>query len=327
MQKILRHYFIPHEGNNYRPHFFGRKSVALISLFSIVVFGLSLVYPMLASKINFLADVLPAVLIDEANENRALYNITPLTRNSTLERAASEKANDMAFYSYFAHISPTGITPWYWFTKAGYHFVYAGENLAINFNDSEAVTRAWMDSPGHRANILNGNFTEIGIATANGYYEGHPTIFVVQLFGKPITASTLATSPAPAVASAEVESSPIVEPEVTIVSEIDRFVAVKNTQVTDESLATNLGSEGKVGTPVTKYGTTPAKILSSPGSLLDIIYFIIAIIIAIAMFISLTIELKRHHGKHLITGLFLILLLGVLIYAYGNYSGTSILIV
>ncbi|HEY4514898.1 MAG TPA: hypothetical protein VJJ22_01940, partial [Candidatus Paceibacterota bacterium] len=129
------------------------------------------------------------------------------------------------------------------------------------------------------------------------------------------------------VASAEVESSPIVEPEVTIVSEIDRFVAVKNTQVTDESLATNLGSEGKVGTPVTKYGTTPAKILSSPGSLLDIIYFIIAIIIAIAMFISLTIELKRHHGKHLITGLFLILLLGVLIYAYGNYSGTSILIV
>jgi hypothetical protein len=97
------------------------------------------------------------------------------------------KANDMATKGYFAHTSPEGLSPWYWFKQAGYDFVYAGENLAVNFSDSAEVDKAWMNSPGHRDNILNTKYTEVGIATANGMYQGRPTTFVVQEFGRPMT--------------------------------------------------------------------------------------------------------------------------------------------
>jgi hypothetical protein len=63
--------------------------------------------------------------------------------------------------------------------------VHAGENLAIHFTDSGDVVQAWMDSPTHRANIMNGNYTEIGVGTAEGTYEGFDTVYVVQLFGTP----------------------------------------------------------------------------------------------------------------------------------------------
>jgi hypothetical protein len=311
MKRVLKHYFVPHPGNSYKPHFFGWKSMSLISLFAFTIFSFALGYPAIVSRIHFLADVLPAVLIDEANDNRAIYNLTPLTRNATLEAAAKEKADDMAKYSYFAHNSPTGITPWYWFTKAGYRFIYAGENLAINFTDSKAVTDAWMASPGHRANILNGNFTEIGIATTNGYYEGHPTTFVVQLFGKPIQPSPIAT--APKVASADVAASEkIIEPKVVAVSEIDKFVAVKNVEVREDSGATNPNPTVKQtdsATPATQYGNLPSRVLSSPRTMLEAIYFIIAGIVLMAILMSLAVEFKRHHGKHLATGVFVLLLL------------------
>src|SRR3989344_546950 len=121
-------------------------------------------------------------LIELANDDRAGINLAPLKINPVLVLAAELKAQDMALKNYFAHTSPEGLSPWYWFDKAGYNFAYAGENLAIDFSESANVNAAWMNSPGHRANILNKNFTEIGIATAKGYYQGRETIFVVQLF-------------------------------------------------------------------------------------------------------------------------------------------------
>ena len=81
--------------------------------------------------------------------------------------------------------------------KADYDFVYAGENLAINFEDSSEVSSAWMNSPKHKENILNGNFTEIGIATEKGFYNGKETIFVVQMFGSPKKALTSAPESSP----------------------------------------------------------------------------------------------------------------------------------
>jgi len=129
--------------------------------------------------------VLPAVVIDLTNTERADLALPKLTRNPLLDEAATLKAQDMANNSYFSHDSPTGVTPWHWFKEAGYPFVHAGENLAVYFTDSGEVVDAWMNSPTHRANIVGSQYREIGVGTAKGTYKGFDTVFVVQMFGTP----------------------------------------------------------------------------------------------------------------------------------------------
>jgi uncharacterized protein YkwD len=129
--------------------------------------------------------VLPAVVIDLTNEERAEQAAPPLQRNATLDEAARLKAEHMAKHEYFSHHSPDGVTPWHWFKEAGYTYAHAGENLAIHFTDSTEVVDAWMDSPTHRENIVDPKYTEIGVGTARGEYEGYDTVYVVQLFGAP----------------------------------------------------------------------------------------------------------------------------------------------
>jgi hypothetical protein len=102
-----------------------------------------------------------------------------------LDESAKRKAEDMRDNQYFAHDSPDGVEPWYWFEKVGYDYVHAGENLAIYFDDSEEVVNAWMHSPLHKDNILKKEYTEIGVATVKGKYKGYDTVFVVQHFGTP----------------------------------------------------------------------------------------------------------------------------------------------
>lgn len=132
----------------------------------------------------FLASINPDFLWELTNKDREALGIGALEKNKILEEAAFMKASHMAENSYFAHTSPEGITPWYWFKKAGYEFSHAGENLAVNFSDSRKLHQAWINSPGHKANIMSNNFTHIGIATAKGEYKGREATFVVQLFGR-----------------------------------------------------------------------------------------------------------------------------------------------
>jgi len=131
--------------------------------------------------------VLPALLVDLTNEARMSEDVGNLVRNPTLDEVARMKAQDMVEKGYFAHTSPQGVTPWYWFKRAGYNFSYAGENLAVNFTESSDVEEAWLASPSHKANILNKRFTEIGIATAEGEYKGKPATYVVQVFARPLS--------------------------------------------------------------------------------------------------------------------------------------------
>ena len=135
--------------------------------------------------IDSLSAVYGSVLVALANNERSINNAGKLTVNATLERAAQMKADDMASKGYFAHNSPEGKTPWYWFEQAGYNYEYAGENLAVNFNDSDEVHTAWVKSRGHFLNIINPRYTEIGIATSTGMYKGREAVFVVQMFGTP----------------------------------------------------------------------------------------------------------------------------------------------
>lgn len=153
--------------------------------------------------------ILPAVIVQDTNEERATEKLVALKRNSTLDTAAQLKADDMAKNSYFSHTSPKGISPWYWFSEANYKYVHAGENLAVHFTDSSEVVEAWMKSPTHRANIMNGNYQEIGIGTAKGTYEGFDTVFVVQLFGTPeATIARVVETPATVVVDGVIPNTP-----------------------------------------------------------------------------------------------------------------------
>lgn len=191
-------------------------SMSLMGLLVLITFlGTNLQAVLWQSSDWLVSTVLPAVVVKLTNEERASINAAPLQRNATLDAAAKLKAEDMAKNEYFAHFSPTGVSPWHWFDQAGYVYAHAGENLAIHFTDSSEVVEAWMDSPTHRQNIVNGLYTEIGVGTAKGKFDGYDTVYVVQLFGTP----GVVPAKAPVVQTPEPKtvavSEPVVVPEVT----------------------------------------------------------------------------------------------------------------
>ncbi len=131
-----------------------------------------------------------STIVTLTNHDRSDAGLLAMHYNETLGLAAQMKANDMANKGYFSHVSPSGEKPWYWLSQVGYKFIYAGENLAISFSNSDSLEHAWMNSPEHRKNILSKNYNEIGIGIAFGTYQGRPTTFVVELFGERNSTST-----------------------------------------------------------------------------------------------------------------------------------------
>ncbi len=128
-------------------------------------------------------------VITLSNSERQKQNVSTLKENAKLDAAAKAKVDDMFKQQYFEHISPDGRGPGYLAEDAGYTYIIVGENLALgNFKDDAALVAAWMASPGHKANILNNRFTEIGVAVAEGMYKGKKTWLAVQEFGLPSSA-------------------------------------------------------------------------------------------------------------------------------------------
>jgi hypothetical protein len=162
------------------------KARSMLLVFLVVVFIEFLFIANFFGRISlehFFASIVPDVLVEMTNIRRDEVDIAELRVDPLLTKAAQKKADDMASKGYFAHTSPEGITPWYWFDFVDYNYRYAGENLAVNFSEAYEVDEAWMKSPKHRDNIVNEKFEEVGIATAEGEYKGKEAIFVVQLFG------------------------------------------------------------------------------------------------------------------------------------------------
>jgi len=122
-------------------------------------------------------------MLELTNESRNEAGLGSLTINEKLVVAAKAKADDMFSKQYFEHNSPEGLTPWYWFNYAGYEYVYAAENLAIDFVTAEGAHNALMKSTGHRDNILGRNYQEVGIAVVEGEFEGRDTMIIVEEFG------------------------------------------------------------------------------------------------------------------------------------------------
>lgn len=181
----LKHTFIPHKENDFRPHFLREHVVLSIVIASILALLLSVTSYLVIRKTTFGTLVASSVLIDLTNETRRDLGLLPLLKNDQLQQSSFEKGLEMASLGYFAHASPDGSAPWKFFKNAQYPFTYAGENLALNFSTSKQVHEGWLNSPKHRDNIVDQKFREIGISVVPSLYQKKPVLFVVQHFGLP----------------------------------------------------------------------------------------------------------------------------------------------
>ena len=113
------------------------------------------------------------------NQERAKHGLKPLTFNWELSRVARDKSEDMIAKNYFSHTSPTYGSPFDMMKAYGVSYRTAGENIASGQKSAQAVVTAWMNSEGHRKNILNPSFTEIGVGYAT---KSNGTPYWTQMF-------------------------------------------------------------------------------------------------------------------------------------------------
>jgi len=158
-----------------------------------------------------------AGVIQWTNSQREKEGLPPLKESSKLNATALMKAEDMLAKQYFEHISPSGEGVDGLANRVGYEFIAIGENLALgDFQDDETLVQGWMDSPGHRENILSSRYQEIGVAVLRGEFEGRVTWLAVQHFALPLAACS---QPSEAVlAEIEANQAQLKELEITLSS-------------------------------------------------------------------------------------------------------------
>ncbi len=138
----------------------------------------------LATGVQVEAASYTAQVLTLVNQHRRAAGCGELVRNNALARAAQAHARDMARNDYVSHTSLTGATFTTRVSTAGYRYSWAAENTAAGFRTPKAVVAAWMQSPGHRANILNCRLTQSGVGYA---YNRESTYgaYWVQVFATP----------------------------------------------------------------------------------------------------------------------------------------------
>ncbi len=142
--------------------------------------------PLIRSGENELGILTRSGVFDLTNQERINNELDSFLTNELLDSIAEIKANDMIDRGYFAHDAPTGEGVADLAVLVGYEFMSVGENLAMgDFLDDQELVDGWMNSPGHRENILNKNHIEMGVAVKRGVINGRETWFAVQIFGLP----------------------------------------------------------------------------------------------------------------------------------------------
>jgi hypothetical protein len=178
--------FIPHKQNDYRPHLIRRYGLIAILLLVLIIqtFHVTIGGQISSDKLG----ITDANLLSETNVARKDNNLPPLALNSELSTAAREKAQNMLDVGYWSHNAPNGTTPWTWITNAGYNYRVAGENLARDFDTADEIMKAWLESPKHRANIMDAQYQEVGFAAVDGTMGGRKTTLVVAMYARPMSA-------------------------------------------------------------------------------------------------------------------------------------------
>lgn len=363
MLEKLKNLLIPHKGNNYRPDLLERVSVGIMLVLILLSFAMANLQALLWISSDWLvSSILPAVIVDLTNDERDSGSLSPLSRNATLDEAAREKAEHMAKNEYFAHYSPDGVSPWYWFDEVGYNYLHAGENLAVHFTESNEVVEAWMNSPTHRANIMNGEYTEIGVGTAKGEYKSRPTIFVVQLFGTP-RASAVAgattdtdvreitienvreqeapTDVAPATVNVETVATTESPQNKTIETlSVDEPVAetaplsTETVSIEDVTVYTSLATtsrEGEAATPAMTESVTydvplPVASATAPSLWLEAVYSFLAFIVVASLLMSLIFEWRRHNPIQTAYAGGLLAVMALLLYIHTALTGQVLIV-
>ncbi len=148
-----------------------------------------------------------------SNQYRTNSGLGALALNSQLVGSAQAKAEHMATNNYFAHDSPDGRSPWDFIIAGGYSYSAAGENLALSNQSASAVVTGWYNSPGHKANMMSANFTEVGYGVsfaATFTYNGNTynnVYLVAAHYGTPLNPQPQAEPEAPVV-----QQEPVVQP-------------------------------------------------------------------------------------------------------------------
>ncbi len=259
LTKTLKHLFHPQRSNNHRSKLLHPKPLIFMSLIALGFFQLvglasSLDLPQ-GNILGYTSSITVQQIIDGTNQQRSNKGLTSLSYNSLLSEAAAGKARDMFENQYWAHISPSGKEPWDFIKTANYNYKVAGENLARDFDSTSPMITAWMNSPTHKANIMNPRYRDIGLAVVDGKLNGVETTLVVQMFGTLSTQTESETIPGVEVSgvTSETESNNLDSPEVLKISETESI---------------NLDSPEVLATSVVPQGNLSQGILLSPLHLL-----------------------------------------------------------
>jgi uncharacterized protein YkwD len=181
---VFYEYFIPHSSNQYKPKILRTDTLIVFAVLLIfvkifVVASSFFVYSDLG-RMEQRAEYRAVHLI---NQVRSDNGIPPLNMNKYLNECAEQKALDMLKKGYFSHTTPEGEKPWDIIDRNKYPYLYVGENLGRDFSSISIVHDALMSSPGHKKNILNKIYTDVGVAVISGNINGQDTKVLVQLFG------------------------------------------------------------------------------------------------------------------------------------------------
>jgi len=127
-------------------------------------------------------------IVAYTNAERTKQGLPSLRVNTSLTSSAEAKLQDMFTHQYFEHVSPAGQSVSDLVRASGYDYIVTGENLALGiFSGDDQVVAAWMASPGHKRNILDARYQDVGVAVGQGVYQGKKQWLIVQHFGKPLS--------------------------------------------------------------------------------------------------------------------------------------------
>jgi uncharacterized protein YkwD len=254
-KKVTKSYGKTHKKSPQHPKHFLKVYWPYIPILLLVLFGVFFtgVNPTVRqggpATLAYATEMSVSGLLSATNAQRASNGLPALTLNSKLNSSAQAKANDMVSKDYWSHNSPNGDEPWVFFDAAGYNYQKAGENLAYGFSNSDATVVGWMNSPSHRANILDTSYQEVGFGFTNAEnfvatgqetvvvaHYAKPTVVATAPVTAPATAPAAAAQPAPQSLQASETRKPAAQPapaETPVEVPVEAPIVVEDTVVSE----------------------------------------------------------------------------------------------
>lgn len=249
-----------------------------------------------------------------SNSQRVANGLPALTSNSKLNSSAQNKAQDMLNDNYFAHDAPDGTTPWSFIAAAGYSYSAAAENLAASNQGANSIVQGWMDSPGHRANLLSSTYSEVGygvVFVGDWTYNSvtyNNTYFVVAHYGLPSGGSAPAANPEPepepAPTSTQQQTTTNVASETTQAEPDEAEVEAQPEEDADDTIEQEYETTPLTGATGGSGGSPTTAVSESQGALVSpAISALIASLALSAIVVGVVLEvrwLRRHiyFGSH-----------------------------